>query len=365
MALASSFSRRVLLAMPACASTLTGSSPGPKSQFRLDRVSNRCWAAIALPWATVPQCNSAVFVGDEYVAVVDAQATVDCARSLRLQIRNEITEKPVRYVILTHHHMDHAHGAAAYGDTIIASSQPTKELLRQQQPWFRDYSAYRNPVVRANDQLSGYYEFLDSALLRGGRELAVHGNASWAKYFEERRTVPIPLPSITFSGEFRIELGELELRVSTVGSAHTAGDAIVYAPSEGAVATGDLLNSFEPLLFEAEIINWSKELHQLASRDFRTVIPGHGQLQTGKNRLLMFTAYFDELHIRVSDGIEKGTTREQLQQELTPITIRALANGYGAELRREYSFYNSAPLLLENAVRENVREMVRRLTIRN
>jgi glyoxylase-like metal-dependent hydrolase (beta-lactamase superfamily II) len=246
-------SRRALLAVSAVIPGLTAKNPGSQKQFRMDRVSDRCWAGIALPWATVPQCNSAIFVGDECAAVIDAQATVDCALALRRQIREEVTDQPIRYVFLTHHHLDHAHGAAAYRDATVVSSQATKELLRQEEPWLREYSAFRNPVVPANDRLSGYYEFLDSTLLGNGRELARKGNLPWVEYFEERRTVPLAAPALTFTGEFRVDPGRLELRASTLGPAHTVGDVIVYAPSERAVATGDLLNSFEPLLFEADI----------------------------------------------------------------------------------------------------------------
>jgi glyoxylase-like metal-dependent hydrolase (beta-lactamase superfamily II) len=349
--------RRKLLTLSAAAPGLIAADGAPQNRFHMHRVSDRCWAAIALPWATVPQCNSAIFVGAESVAVVDAQATMGCALALRRQIRDEITDKPIRYVFLTHHHLDHAHGAAAYRDVSVVSSQATKELLRQEETWLKEYSAFRNPLVPSNDRLFGYYEFLDSALLRKGRELARTGNTEWTRYFEERRTVPLAVPPLTFTGEFRVDLGHLELRASTPGPAHTAGDVVIYAPSERTVATGDLLNSFEPLLFEADVAHWSEALHQLATWSFENVIPGHGQVQRGKGRLQMFTGYLDELRTRVSDGLRAGQTVEHLEEDLTPATIRVLVDGYGAELRHEYSFYSADPHWLESAVRGNVRQI--------
>jgi hypothetical protein len=71
--------------------------------------------------------------------------------------------------------------------------------------------------------------------------------------------------------------------------------------------------------------------------------------------------YLDELRARVANGLRTGQTTEQLERDLTPTTIRTLVDGYGAELRREYSFYSDDPRWLDNAMRGNVRQTISRL----
>src|SRR5947209_4811213 len=110
-----------------------GNGPGPARLFDLKRVADGIYAAIAKP-AAMLNCNAAVVVNRDHVLVVDTHSKPSAARALINQIRAEVTELPVRYVVDSHLHGDHAMGNEAYpkafGANVEAiSSAKTREWL--------------------------------------------------------------------------------------------------------------------------------------------------------------------------------------------------------------------------------------------
>src|SRR5260370_35792632 len=83
------------------------------SQFRIERVTRSIYAAIPRPAAKL-NCNAAVIVGSQHIVIVDTHSKPSAAQALIDQIRAEVADRPVRYVINSHFHWDHAHGNSAY-----------------------------------------------------------------------------------------------------------------------------------------------------------------------------------------------------------------------------------------------------------
>src|SRR5579862_3751480 len=100
--------------------------------FDLEKAADGVYFAKARPQAMI-NCNGAVFVRSNDVVVVDAHSKPSAAASLVAQIRREVTDKPVRYVVNTHFHWDHTQGDHAYrmtGDKIdFIASSATKQLM--------------------------------------------------------------------------------------------------------------------------------------------------------------------------------------------------------------------------------------------
>src|SRR5213595_2298162 len=72
--------------------------------------------------------NSGVIVGDDGVMVVDAQATPVMARQVIDRVA-KVTDKPIKYVLLTHYHAVRVLGAAAYAGAEILASDTTRALI--------------------------------------------------------------------------------------------------------------------------------------------------------------------------------------------------------------------------------------------
>ena len=102
--------------------------------FDLEKAADGVYFAKARAQAMI-NCNGAVFVRSKDVVVVDAHSKPSAAASLIAQIRREVTDKPVRYVVNTHFHWDHTQGDHAYRQTgqkvDLIASNATKQLMSE------------------------------------------------------------------------------------------------------------------------------------------------------------------------------------------------------------------------------------------
>ena len=87
--------------------------------------------------------NSGVIVGDDAVMVVDAQATPVMAQDVIARVR-AITDKPIKYVVLSHYHAVRVLGASAFKAEAIIASQETYRLIQErgQQDWDSEYGRF-------------------------------------------------------------------------------------------------------------------------------------------------------------------------------------------------------------------------------
>ena len=101
--------------------------------FELVKVKDGIYAAVAKPQYKL-NCNAAVIINEDDVLIVDSHSKPSAAKALLKQI-GKITQNPVRYVVNTHFHYDHARGNQAYFSgfphevTLISSEQTRKDLI--------------------------------------------------------------------------------------------------------------------------------------------------------------------------------------------------------------------------------------------
>jgi glyoxylase-like metal-dependent hydrolase (beta-lactamase superfamily II) len=111
-------------------------APGAATDlFEIQNVAEGVYFAFARPQAVL-NCNAAIFVNSADVLVVDAHSKPSAAAALIAQIKQQITTKPVRYLVDTHFHWDHSQGNAGYRDAFgkdlkIIASDTTKKLEAQ------------------------------------------------------------------------------------------------------------------------------------------------------------------------------------------------------------------------------------------
>src|SRR3984957_11918754 len=110
-------------------------SPGAStSLFTIEKVADGVYAALARP-QVLTNCNAAIFVNSQDVLVVDAHSKPSAAAALIAQIKKDVTNKPVRYLVNSHFHWDHTQGDAAYkasgAKVEIIASDTTKQMMTQ------------------------------------------------------------------------------------------------------------------------------------------------------------------------------------------------------------------------------------------
>jgi len=228
--------------------------------------------------------NVAVYVTSEGVLLVDDMFDRNHADILA-QVKS-VTDQPIRYVVNTHQHDDHAGGDL--------KMLPLAEVI-----------AHRN--VRAN--------LVDIK----------------QPYYEDTPGTPIGLPRVTFSDELAVYLGGKEVRAKYFGRGHTSGDAVIYFPDLKVIHTGDLflgrrgaaapqtrppgVNIYVDYAQGGSFLEWTKTLDGALQMDFDTVIPGHGPVST-KADVMQFRADLEAMRNRVAALVKEGKAKEEVVQVL-------------------------------------------------
>jgi cyclase len=224
--------------------------------------------------------NSVLIEGEEEALLVDSGAGPNEARALRKAVET-LTKKPIRYVVDTHFHFDHALGNAVFPEAISVAHAATREglALGVKQPTLANMlaglpgAAQRMRTQAATEQ---------DAAKRAGLESDAAKAEAYAKALSS--LVPAP-PQITFTDHLTIWLGTREVRILFLGRGHTAGDAVVYLPADRILCSGDLYNGYIGFMGDAFVDEWADTLDRLGALDFRTTIPGHGWPFDGKDAM--------------------------------------------------------------------------------
>lgn len=190
--------------------------------------------------------NSGVIIGDDSVMVVDTQATPAMAQALIERIR-AITDKPIRYLVLTHYHAVRVLGASAYGAEHIIASRGTYELIAERGQ--QDY---------------------DSELGR------------FPRLFQGADSIPgLTWPTLVFEGALSLWLGERRVEIRHLGRGHTKGDTVVWLPAEKVLFSGDLVEyGATPYTGDAYLRDWPQTLSRVRELGAEKLVPGRGAALT-------------------------------------------------------------------------------------
>ena len=215
--------------------------------------------------------NNAWVVFEDYVLVFDANFPKE-AGDVVAAIR-KTTDKPIRYVLDSHHHGDHAYGNAVFaaaGATVVSSAGCAR-ILRASGP--KDFAeAGRGPT--------------------GRKDIAASS---------------LKVPSLVFDDGLVLDDGKGQrAEMYFFGHGHTAGDAFLYLPKHKILCTGDAcVNGAYNYMGQSDSASWIRILERAQGLDVALVCPGHGPV-AGKDLLERQKRYFVELRRQVEAGIEAG-----------------------------------------------------------
>jgi glyoxylase-like metal-dependent hydrolase (beta-lactamase superfamily II) len=128
------------------------------------------------------------------------------------------------------------------------------------------------------------------------------------------------LPRITFNDEMELHLGGKEVRAYHFGRGHTGGDAILYFPELKVIHTGDLFLTFptQPFIDYANggsSLEWTKCLDEVLKMDFDIAIPGHGPV-SDRAGLLKWRDSFRAMRDRIQEMVHAGKSTEEISKVL-------------------------------------------------
>ncbi len=257
-----------------------------------DRLSEHAYA-----YTAEGDPNTGIVVGDNAVLVADTQATPVMAQDVLARIRS-VTDKPVKYVVLTHYHAVRVLGASGYAPQEIIASQDTYDLI----------------VERGAQDMQSEIE-------------------RFPRLFRAVESVPgLTWPTMTFRGEMTLWLGKLEVKLMQVGRGHTKGDTIAWLPQERTLFSGDLVEyGATPYAGDAYFEDWPDTLDALEALHPEKLVPGRGPALTDRTQiaegLANTRAFVRELYAAVSEGARSGKD------------LRAIYSDTYAELRPRYGHW--------------------------
>jgi glyoxylase-like metal-dependent hydrolase (beta-lactamase superfamily II) len=240
--------------------------------------------------------NTGIVIGDDAVLVADTQATPAMAQDVIRRIR-AVTDKPIRYVVLTHYHAVRVLGASAYGAQQVIASEDTYDLIVE-----------RGEADKASEI---------------GR---------FPRLFNDVGTVPpgMTWPTLTFRGKMTLWLGRLEVQLLQLGRGHTKGDTVVWLPRERTLLSGDLVEfDATPYAGDAYFKDWPKTLDNLAALGALALVPGRGPALKGEAQVaagLRSTAGFiADVRASVEAGVAAGKDLGAVYKD----TVAGLRPKYG------------------------------------
>jgi glyoxylase-like metal-dependent hydrolase (beta-lactamase superfamily II) len=216
------------------------------------QLSAHCWA-----YTAEGDPNSGVIIGDKYIMVSDATATPAMARDLIAKIRT-VSDKPIKYVLLTHYHAVRVLGASAYaaeGATEVIASRGTYELIVER---------------GAQDMQSEIERF--PRLFQGSESIP---GLTWP-------TMVIGDGKPGRQGSLSVDLGGVKVQIWHPGAGHTRGDTIAWVEEEKVLFSGDLVE-YEAGVYtgDAQLEEWPTTLEALRDLKAEAIVPGRGEAMQG------------------------------------------------------------------------------------
>ena len=239
--------------------------------------------------------NTGIVVGDDAVMVIDTQATPMMAQDVIRRIRT-VTDKPIKYVVLSHYHAVRVLGASGYKPEHIIASRDTFDLI----------------VERGEADMKSEIE-------------------RFPRLFRAVESVPgLTWPTIAFEKHMTLWLGKLQVEIMQLGRGHTKGDTVVWLPQEKILFSGDLVEyGATPYTGDAYLADWPATLDAVAALKPEKLVPGRGaSLMTPKNvkaGLDGTRAFVTEMFAAVKQGATAGKNLRTVYKE----TYAALKPKFG------------------------------------
>jgi cyclase len=290
--------------------------------FTFTRITDDVYHATAAGALTVG-CNGSIIINKDDVLLVDSHISPAAAWALREELK-AITPKPIRYVVNSHFHYDHAHGNQVYGpDVEIIGHEFTRAMLVS--GFSKTSRSYASSIGTLPDQLQQLEKRIASATDAAERTKMEQQLQVMERHHRATQAVTPVAPTLTLTETMTLHRGGREIRLLFLGRGHTAGDVVVYLPKERLVATGDLLTAGPAYLGDAYVTEWIATLDRLKAVDFDTVLPGHGDAFKGKAKIDHFQAYLRDFWTQAQRMHQKGVPAEEAAKQ---IDMRVHASNY-------------------------------------
>jgi glyoxylase-like metal-dependent hydrolase (beta-lactamase superfamily II) len=242
--------------------------------------------------------NVGAVEGEDFLVAFEARATPVAAREWLARLR-EHTDKPVRYLVLSHYHAVRVLGASAFGADVVVAHENTRKLIaeRGREDWESEFG--RMP-----------------------------------RLFKEPASIPgLTWPTVTFSDRLTIDLGgdRGELVLQYCGRGHTAGDIVAWLPEQRVLFAGDLVEARAALYTgDGFHVDWSTStLDHVRTFEAEVLVGGRGAVPRGRDAVLAAIEQTRHFLLVMREKVGAVHARGGTLAEAFHATHDALAPRYG------------------------------------
>ncbi len=217
--------------------------------------------------------NAGIILGKDGIVVIDTLVSAKEAKRFIQDIR-KISDKPIKYVVNTHYHLDHTFGNSEFeklGALIISHAADKIKMATIGEDTLKNAKAYG----LTEDDMAG---------------------------------TRIAYPVLSFTDRVQLDLGDQKVELIYIGPSHTGGSIVVYLPDRKILFAGDILfTKYHPFIAEGDMEGWLRALDSIMTLDVVTIIPGHGpvsgkkDIQDMKDYLIAFDGKAKELIAQSKD----------------------------------------------------------------
>ena len=319
----SSPTRTILVGMVAVlsiASQALGQAPAAAPRRTLERVNGDVYTATNNNHRTV------FLVTKEGIVLADP-INADFAKWLKAEFATRF-KVPVRYVVYSHHHWDHASGGDVFADTAqFVGHANMRSHLTMPPPstTLSQVVGQYSPVAKLDANGNGRVEKSEASSIQGQFD-AFDANKDGVLSGAEVVRGPVSFvrpPDITYTDTRQITLGGKRVDVSWVGDMnHSQDSSFIAFPDDSVLFLVDFVSfrrlpnremDYEDGKFEGWMTAIRKAEKMAAG--FKFVATGHGPVGTVKD-ITAWREYFEKLRTQVAAGIAKGQTLEQMQASI-------------------------------------------------
>jgi len=297
-------------------------SPGPEHHdraptdiFRLQPLAGGVYALFGRGG------NIGFLVGPDAVLVIDSQFK-DIAPGIVEKIKS-VTDKPIKYLVNTHHHGDHVGGNEIFRPfaVIIAHDNVRKHMLASPAEILRDGPGRLEQMKKDPSPNPQNIQALTEQI-------------EWAK---KVKVEEIPAPVLTYNSELRIHVGGETLQIWHTPPAHTDGDTVIYFEKANVLHMGDL--GFIKVIPVIDAAHGGSPRGYLAAIDNVlarvpanvTIVPGHGEV-TNVEGIKVLRQYIEDLTGAAQKAKAAGKSKEDFVKEIELPAYKDW-NGYPARFK--------------------------------
>jgi len=208
------------------------------------------------------QFHQAIFLTTSEGVIVTDPISAEAATWLRAEIA-KLTDKPVRYVVYSHHHSDHITGGKAFADQAVFISQ-----------------------------------------------------AAALPYIVDAADPTTPVPTLTFTDRMFIDLGGKHVELIYTGKNHSDNSLVVLLPQHRLLFAVDFI-PVETMAYRTMRSDypddWIESLKRVEQLEFDTLVPGHGKIGR-KEHVRIFRGYLEDLRAAVLEQVRKGASLDETKR---------------------------------------------------